>query len=511
MDGKGEEHKDPFLDFYYGEQPTNANKYISQILFDLRATEHKIDHISIEWLFPTNEKSQSNKDAPVFNFGCAQAFRETYILQTMMIGAFVLILHKYDMECLHKDGNEFIEIVKSKNWNDQSLLVYGTSLGILSHWELFTRIMRCLRIAGLQPIATLLQLFLSNCYYAAPSGFVPDGTWKHWNTAVEGKLELPIGINHKPISTKAGVPPRARWSAMHDYFINDSQVQSILQHCRFINGVASLLNSSTAQQLNRSTAQQLNSSTAQQLNSSTARTVRGSTPEFHANAPHIIQFYYNEISRKMGNDFFYSIFEDAFVFESTHDYIQFFFPSPVKSLSNPNAPLFDSRSIALFQSDPTLKKYMICAFIRMTIFYDLLIDLVHTEQEKTLRLDIPVRWKTESNINTNNPKNHNYLRLSRIMISLTFAGLKHIARALQTFLIEKYSRLPNIYVPQLTLQYWRDALNEEKILKLHPLTDTPSEFEHMPNPNFKRHEEYLKGKIKDNSLSDRLFLYNAAC
>jgi hypothetical protein len=357
--------------------------------------------------------------------------------------------------------------------------------------------MRCLSIAGLGPIAKILQTFLLKDYPSSVPGRIPDITLLHWNTAVDDPLlELPLGRKPKSISTKAEVRPHDEWRAMYTSITGDYKISSIFEYC--VNTNRQTRNHPAIMPMQIS-----NDLIPRQLLSApySVPTNPRSAPNLHTDAPHIIQFYYNEISRNAGNHFFYSIFQANFKFEDWHDYIQFFFPSPVRSRSSPGAPLFDSISIGYFQSDPTLQKYMICVFIRMMDFYGLQIEFAG----QRFRLYTPVPWTTESKIHECDPGNHNYLRLTRIMISLTFAGLKRIAYVLRTFLLETYVYLPRIRVSDETLQYWRDAVQERAATLGCPLTNTPDEFTHIANPKFQEQETKLKDKIKDPSLPDKLY------
>ena len=56
------------------------------------------------------------------------------------------------------------------------------------------------------------------------------------------------------------------------------------------------------------------------------------------------------------------------------------------------------------------------------------------------------------------PNNHNFLRLTRIMKSITLLGLKPLAHALLDCLEARYAGEAGITIGARTMQYWRAAV-----------------------------------------------------
>jgi hypothetical protein len=137
--------------------------------------------------------------------------------------------------------------------------------------------------------------------------------------------------------------------------------------------------------------------------------------------------------------------------EASHDYIQWLFPLDVPSGVMPDAPLAGSDCQCVFVQDPTRATRLRRAFERMLAFYGLL--LVQRDRSQVERSpSFPQRaenWLT--------PNNHNFLRLTRIMKSLTLLGAGELAAALLSCLEEIHSEHSAV-IGSTTLRYWRSAV-----------------------------------------------------
>lgn len=120
--------------------------------------------------------------------------------------------------------------------------------------------------------------------------------------------------------------------------------------------------------------------------------------------------------------------------EHTHDYIQWLFPLDQPSAFNPDAPLLDAETIDRFRTDPALHRQIERSLDTMLAFY-------FGKGEK--------QWLT--------PYNHNFLRLTRILKSLTLLGLGDRARMLLARLEEIARTHPDV-IGSSTLEYWRGAV-----------------------------------------------------
>jgi hypothetical protein len=141
--------------------------------------------------------------------------------------------------------------------------------------------------------------------------------------------------------------------------------------------------------------------------------------------------------------------------EAVHDYIQWVFPTRQPSGVNPDAPLIDDGTVRAFADAPVLREGLLRALDRMLAFYGLrrtaTADGAH-------RVDIDrSRFRDRATIWLH-PGNHNHLRLTRIMESLSTLGLRAEAAALQRCLTEDVSGEAGDRITTRTLQFWQRAV-----------------------------------------------------
>ena len=138
--------------------------------------------------------------------------------------------------------------------------------------------------------------------------------------------------------------------------------------------------------------------------------------------------------------------------ESVHDYIQWVFPARQPSGVNPFAPLVTDAVARAFEADARLREGLARALDRMLRFYGLRKGANGTIDVDPERFDVRARvWL--------HPGNHNHLRLTRIMESLTALGLREEAASLQACLLDRIAREYG-RVSGTTLRYWAAATAE---------------------------------------------------
>lgn len=133
--------------------------------------------------------------------------------------------------------------------------------------------------------------------------------------------------------------------------------------------------------------------------------------------------------------------------ERVHDYIQWLFPLTERSAFNPDAPLLDEATIARFRADPPLRARLERSLDVMLGFYGFVRAGDRIERGAKF-VERARNWLT--------PHNHNFLRLTRILASLTLLGLGDHAIALLDTLEDIYREHPTI-IGETTLSYWRRA------------------------------------------------------
>ena len=134
--------------------------------------------------------------------------------------------------------------------------------------------------------------------------------------------------------------------------------------------------------------------------------------------------------------------------EDVHDYIQWLFPLADASAFNPGAPLLDDETVARFRRDEVLRTNLERSLRVMLEFYGLAIA-----GQEILR--VPSFGERSRNWLT--PGNHNFLRLTRMLKSLSMLGLENRARQLLQALEEIDGKRPRI-IGERTLSFWRCAV-----------------------------------------------------
>jgi Opioid growth factor receptor (OGFr) conserved region len=136
------------------------------------------------------------------------------------------------------------------------------------------------------------------------------------------------------------------------------------------------------------------------------------------------------------------------VLEEVHDFIQWLFPLPEPSQYNPDAPLLTPDDIATFKRDEILRSNLCKSFDRILAFLGLsLAKDGKVGAGANFEGRVPDVWAFP---------NHNWLRVTRILRSLTLLGLADRAKALFDWLEKTYHsrRFP---IGEDTMRYWEGA------------------------------------------------------
>jgi len=133
--------------------------------------------------------------------------------------------------------------------------------------------------------------------------------------------------------------------------------------------------------------------------------------------------------------------------EHTHDYIQWLFPLPEPSGSNPRAPLLDDEAVDAFRSDDVMRHRLQQAYLRMLSFYGL--------RERDGSVDKGANWDDRKD-NWATMPTHNDLRITRILRSLCLLGLRADAEAFKACLL-RLARDPECDFDEQAVAYWRGA------------------------------------------------------
>jgi len=141
--------------------------------------------------------------------------------------------------------------------------------------------------------------------------------------------------------------------------------------------------------------------------------------------------------------------------EHEHDFIQWLFPLRTLSPVNPEAPTLSEHDIATFRSNDSLKTRLRQSFELMLAFYGLAVKqhegLITVQPADTFALRAE-NWLT--------PGNHNFLRITRILKSLTLLGQEDLARAFLECLRVIFADYRGI-IGDRTWRFWAAAVTEE--------------------------------------------------
>jgi hypothetical protein len=161
------------LDFYCGGQD-DQGRTLDEILawpdMQLEAV-----HDFIQWLFPLPERSGANPSAPILDRETIAAFHASEELQDRLRQSFLRMLRFYGLE-FHSEKIQLAQnfAARSSNW---------LTPGNHNHLRL-TRILRSLRLLGLESEAQALFRALSQLYESHP-GRITFRTYEFWKNAGE--------------------------------------------------------------------------------------------------------------------------------------------------------------------------------------------------------------------------------------------------------------------------------------------------------------------------------------
>ncbi len=139
--------------------------------------------------------------------------------------------------------------------------------------------------------------------------------------------------------------------------------------------------------------------------------------------------------------------------EYVHDFIQWLFPLPERSAAQPAAPILDDAAIEAFRARPELRAALRRSLDRMLSFY----GFARSGDGIVRSASFPLRAG-----NWLRPGNHNHLRLTRMLRSLTLLGERQAALALLAALTEIYDeelRAGSRRISERSFNFWKSAVN----------------------------------------------------
>lgn len=160
----------------------------------------------------------------------------------------------------------------------------------------------------------------------------------------------------------------------------------------------------------------------------------------------LLAFYRGEGSTPSGYTFQTVLGWPDAEWEYVHDFIQWMFPNDVPSAFNPDAPLLTPELVKLWAADPQLRDNLEAAFSRWLRF-------VGVERDNGGNF----RFAASPNLGVWGSRNHNWLRITRVLKCLRLLHRGDDAKRLFAFLETVVA--PRFWIDATTLHFWRDAVN----------------------------------------------------
>lgn len=166
------------VEFYNGVKPDSEGRMLREIhKWNFEDLEECHDYI--QWLFPLNDVSSANYKAPVLTREDIEAFKASKLIQENLIISFELMLSFYGFSVSKNNSEVLISKaesfeVRAKNW----LRKYNHNFLRL------TRIIKCLKLTGLDNYAQALFNKLQGLYYGEYDNLIGQETYNYWHRAI---------------------------------------------------------------------------------------------------------------------------------------------------------------------------------------------------------------------------------------------------------------------------------------------------------------------------------------
>jgi hypothetical protein len=162
------------LEFYRLEQPDSEGRMLEDYWgWGNDTLEHV--HDFIQWMFPLDEPSAVNPDAPLVTKEDQAAFRREPLLQTSMRRSLNVFLNFLGLE-MRRDG----QVVQQPHF-DQRISLWRVSN---HNWLRITRMLKSLRLLGFEKEAGEVWQRLRKLH--EEDGYVSEHSFGYWTEAANG-------------------------------------------------------------------------------------------------------------------------------------------------------------------------------------------------------------------------------------------------------------------------------------------------------------------------------------
>jgi hypothetical protein len=164
------------LDFYRGQSTDTEGRRLSDIV-SWPDDELEAVHDFVQWLFPLPEPSRFNPDAPLLTTEDIAAFRADRLLRANLL----LSLERF-LAFLGLTQRAEGAVIEGPNFDARIADVW---MYPNHNWLRITRLLRCLRLLGLEEKARSLYAWLE-AQYRGRKFPIPADTFRYWTEALEG-------------------------------------------------------------------------------------------------------------------------------------------------------------------------------------------------------------------------------------------------------------------------------------------------------------------------------------
>jgi hypothetical protein len=162
------------IDFYRLQKPDSEGRTLEEI-WNWPDEELESCHDFIQWMFPLDEPSAFNPDAPLVTKEDQAAFRADPQLQKAMRRSFSVFLAFLGLT-LAQDGS----VARAENFNRRISLWKHPN----HNWLRITRVLKSLRLLGFDHEARAFWLFLKDLH--DKEGFAFANSLEYWKQAMAG-------------------------------------------------------------------------------------------------------------------------------------------------------------------------------------------------------------------------------------------------------------------------------------------------------------------------------------
>ena len=162
------------VDFYLEETVDSDGRKITEIWAE-NDDYFEFCHNYIQWLFPLEEPSNFNPDAPLLTKENIQIFKANPKLRNNLLTSFVRFLKFLGLEY------SSVEIFEREDFNP---LLFKFSN---HNWFRITRVLKSLKLLGLEKEAHELFNYLKKIH---DKGCVSENSFSYWKEAVYGLVEM---------------------------------------------------------------------------------------------------------------------------------------------------------------------------------------------------------------------------------------------------------------------------------------------------------------------------------